>query len=328
MIVMCYSRKNELSSKGSIASFKTIGSSMDRLQSLRVFVAVAEAESFTAGARAVGLSAPSATRGILALEAELGARLFTRTTRQVKLTDVGRSYLQDVREVLAGLEAADAAASGAAQTPVGQLRITCPQEFGRIYVAPLLTEFLDRFPGVSADVVMIDRIVNIVEEGFDIALRIGRLPPSGLAAVRVGQVRRVLCGAPDYFAAQGCPQVPAELADHTIVSVGPGRPSQHWHFGPNSKQAVKVSPRLGVSSVAAAIGIARDGWGICQALSYQVDPDLEGGRLQLVLEEYEPEPLPIHLVHIEGRRAVPKVRAAVDFLTERLRETPGLGWKS
>ncbi|MFD1910759.1 LysR family transcriptional regulator [Halodurantibacterium flavum] len=300
---------------------------MDRLQSLRVFVAVAETESFTAGARALGLSTPSATRGVLALEAELGARLFTRTTRQVRLTDVGWSYLQDVREVLAGLAAADAAASGAAQIPVGQLRITCPQEFGRIYVAPLLTEFLDRFPGVSADVLMIDRIVNIVEEGYDLALRIGRLPSSGLAAIRVGQVRRVLCGAPGYFAVRGRPQVPAELASHTVVSVGPRTAGQHWRFGSGGEHAVRVSPRLSVSSVAAGIEVARRGWGICQALSYQIGPDLEAGRLQLVLEDYEPEPLPVHLVHIEGRRAAPKVRALVDFLTERLRETPGVNWK-
>src|SRR5690606_34041632 len=137
---------------------------MDRLKSLKVFIAVAEAESFTAGARAVGVSAPSATRAVGALEVALGTRLFTRTTRRVRLTDVGRAYLHDVRDVLANLRAADEAASGTAQAPVGQLRITCPQEFGRIYIAPLLTEFLDRHPGVSADVLMIDRVVNIVEE--------------------------------------------------------------------------------------------------------------------------------------------------------------------
>src|SRR5690606_23691225 len=135
---------------------------------------------FAAGARTVGVSAASATRAVSALEAALGARLFTRTTRRVRLTDVGRAYLHDVRDVLADLQAADEAASGTAGTPAGQLRITCPQEFGRIYVAPILTEFLDRHPGVSADVLMIDRIVNIVDEGFDVAVRIGPLPSSGL----------------------------------------------------------------------------------------------------------------------------------------------------
>jgi len=300
---------------------------MDRLQSLRVFVAVAEAESFAAGARAVGLSAPSATRAVSTLESVLGTRLFTRTTRRVRLTDVGRAYLQDVREILVNLQAADEAVSGTAQSPVGQLRITCPQEFGRIYVAPILTEFLDRYPGVSVDVLMIDRVVNIVEEGFDIALRIGSLPSSGLVAVRVGHVRRVVCGAPSYFAERGCPQGPAELIAHRVVSVAPLHAGRHWRFGPGGELTVKVQPRLGVSSMAAAIGIARRGWGICQALSYQIGPDLEAGTLRTVLEDWEPEPLPIHLVHTEGRRAASKVRAFIDFAAERLRGTAVLGWK-
>ena len=245
----------------------------------------------------------------------------------MRLTDVGRAYLQDVREVLAHLRAADEAAAGTAQTPVGQLRITCPQEFGRIYVAPLLAEFLDRHPGVSADVLMVDRVVNIVEEGFDIALRIGPLPSSGLVAVRVGQVRRVVCGAPGYFAARGCPREPGELTAHRVVSVAPLDAGRHWRFGPGGELTVKVEPQLGVSSVAAAIEIARRGWGICQALSYQIGPDLEAGTLRTVLEEWEPVPLPIHLIHIEGRRATPKVRAFVDFAAERLRGSAVLGWK-
>src|SRR5690606_5999582 len=262
---------------------------MDRLKSLKVFIAVAEAESFAAGARAVGVSAPSATRAVGALEAALGTRLFTRTTRRVRLTDAGRAYLQDVREVLAHLQAADEAAVGTAQTPVGQLRITCPQEFGRIYVAPLLAEFLDRYPGVSADVLMVDRVVNIVEEGFDVALRIGPLPSSGLAAVRVGQVRRVVCGAPRYLAERGCPREPPELTAHRVVSVASLNAGGLWRFGPGGELTVKVEPQLGVSSVAAAIEIARRGWGLCQALSYQIGSDLEAGTLRTVLEEWEPE---------------------------------------
>lgn len=301
---------------------------MDHLQSLKVFVAVAEAESFAAGARALGLSPPSATRAVSALETALGARLFTRTTRRVRLTDVGRTYLHDVREVLAHLQAADEAASGTAQAPAGQLRVTCPQEFGRIYIAPLLTEFLDRYPGVSADVLMIDRVVNIVEEGFDVALRIGALPSSGLVAVRVGQVRRVVCGAPSYFAERGYPQAPAELAAHRIVSVAPLDAGRQWRFGTGGELTVKIEPQLGVSSQAAAIEIARRGWGICHALSYQIGPDLEAGTLRTVLEDWEPEPLPIHLVHIEGRRAASKVRAFIDFAAERLRGNAVLGWNS
>lgn len=292
---------------------------MDRLQALKLFVAVAEAESFAAGARSVDLSAPSATRGINALETALGAKLLTRTTRRMRLTDVGRAYLDEVREILAQLHAADTAASGAARTPVGQLRITCPHEFGRIYVSPVLTTFLDRYPGVTAQVLMVDRIVNLMEEGFDIAVRIGPLPSSDLTAVRIGQVRRVVCGAPSYFAERGRPRDPTDLHSHRIVSTAIASPSKEWRFGRNGEQAIRVNPRLTVSSIAAAIEIARLGWGICRVLSYQVGPDLAVGSLQTVLEDYEPEPLPIHLVHVEGRKAPAKIRTFIDFAAEHLR---------
>lgn len=292
---------------------------MDRLQSLEVFIAVAEAESFAGGARKCGLSAPSATRGVNALEARLGARLFTRTTRKVRLTDVGQTYLEDARHVLAQMRAADDAAKGAATNPVGLLRITCSNEFGRIYVAPILTEFLDRHPPVSADVLMVDRIVNMVEEGFDLAVRIGELPSSGLAAVRVGQVRRIVCGTPGYFEAHGTPKTPADLQAHQIVSASPVSPTTEWRFGHDMQDAIRVKPRLTVSSVATAISVAKRNWGICRVLSYQVGPDLQAGSLQAVLEDFEPAPLPIHLVHIEGRRAPAKIRAFIDLAKDRLR---------
>ena len=294
---------------------------MDRLQGLEVFIAVAEAESFAGGARKVGLSAPSVTRGVNALEARLGTRLFTRTTRSVRLTEVGQAYLEDARHFLAQMQAADDAAKGAATNPVGQLRITCSNEFGRIYVAPILTEYLDRYPSVSADVLMVDRIANMVEEGFDLAVRIGELPSSGLAAVRVGQVRRIVCGAPGYFEANGMPQTPADLQDHKIVSASPVSPTTEWRFGHDMQDIVRVKPRLMVSSVATAISVAKRNWGVCRVLSYQVGPDLQSGALQAVLEDFEPAPLPIHLVHVEGRRAPAKIRAFVELAKDRLKAT-------
>ncbi|WP_339948401.1 LysR family transcriptional regulator [uncultured Albimonas sp.] len=294
---------------------------MDRLQSLRIFVAVAEAESFAAGARAVGLSAPSATRGIGALESALGARLFTRTTRRVRLTEVGRAYLGEVREILAHLQAADEAAAGAAGQPAGHLRLTCPQEFGRIHVAPLLTEFLDLHPRVTAEALMLDRVANLVEEGIDVAIRIGPLPASDLVAVRVGEVRQVVCGAPAYFARHGVPDDPADLAGHRIVAAHAESPSPVWRF---RAEAVRTAPRLNVTSVAASIEIARSGWGLCRVLSYQVDADLEAGRLVAVLDAHAPAPLPVHIVHVEGHRTAPKTRAFVDFAARRLRRIPQL----
>ncbi|MCY6381679.1 LysR substrate-binding domain-containing protein [Hoeflea prorocentri] len=295
---------------------------MDRLQTLEVFVAVAEAESFIGGARAVGLSAPSATRGINALEARLGARLFTRTTRRVRLTDIGQAYLEDARRVLADLKMAEDAAMGAAASPVGEIRLTCPNEFGRMHVMPVLTAFLDAYPDMTAHVLTVDRIVNLVEEGFDVAVRIGSLPSSGLSAVRVGHVRRVLCGAPAYFETYGMPRSPADLQNHRLVSVSADAPVNEWRFGRRMDKPVKIRSRLTVNSIAAALAVARNGWGLTRALSYQVSPDLASGELKTVLTEFEPEELPIHLVHIEGRRAVAKVRTFIDFAAERLRANP------
>ena len=297
---------------------------MDRLQSLKIFVAVAEAESFAAGARAVGLSAPSATRGINDLEAALGVRLFTRTTRKVRLTDGGRAYLDEVREILAQLKAADDLVAGAAHTPVGRLRLTCPQEFGRIHVAPVLTDFLDRFPGVKAEVLMVDRIVNLVEEGYDIAVRIGHLPPSSLMALKVGEVRRVVCAAPDYLKACGRPNVPADLARHRLIATSGTSSISLWRCGRNYETTVPIDPQLTMTSVAASIEVARQGWGLCRPLSYQVAADLSAERLKLVLEDHEPNPLPIHLVHHEGRRASAKIRSFIDFASERLLQISAL----
>ncbi len=292
---------------------------MDRLQSLEVFIAVAEAESFAQGARRMDLSAPSATRGVNALEDRLGARLFTRTTRRVRLTEIGQSYLEDARHIVTQLQAADDAASGSAANPVGALRLTCANEFGRIYVTPILTAFLDTYQNVSADVVMLDRVVNMVEEGFDVAVRIGPLPSSGLTAVRVGSVRRVVCGAPEYFERHGMPQSPADLAAHKVISAAPVSPATEWRFGQDQSEVVRLKPRLRLSSIAATISAVRAGWGLSRVLSYQVGPQLQDGTLQSILEAYEPAPLPIHLVHVEGRRAPAKVRTFIDFAKTRLR---------
>ncbi|WP_018690419.1 LysR family transcriptional regulator [Ahrensia kielensis] len=298
---------------------------MDHLKALKIFVSVADTQSFSAGAKALGLSAPTATRGVNELEIEIGARLFRRTTRQVKLTEVGKAYLDDVREILNQLQAADDAASGAASKPMGNLRITCPQEFGRIYVAPLVAEFLEQNPDVNADILMVDRNVDLIEEGYDIAVRIGHLPSSGLSATKVGSVRRIICGAPEYFAENGRPEQPNDLIpSHRIIFTTADNSSNEWRFGHDNKIAIKFKPRLTVSSVAASIDIAHQGWGLCRALSYQVISDLEAGLLEPVLIDHEPEPLPVNLVHVEGRKAPAKIRAFINFMSHRLRQIDAL----
>ena len=297
---------------------------MDKLQALEVFVAVAEAESFAGGARAVGLSAPSATRGINALEDRLGARLFSRTTRVVRLTDEGRAYLEEVRAILADLKAADDALSGAVENPKGLLRITTPVEFGRLHVTPIVAEYLERFPDVDASVLMLDRVVNLVDEGLDVGVRIGPLTTAGLTAIRVGRIRRVVCGSPDYFAKNGLPQTPADLADHRLIGAASVTSASEWRFGKQQEHVIRVKPRLTVSSIAAAVEIARQGWGLVSVLSYQIGPELRVGSLQTVLEEYEPDHMPIHLVHYSGRRVPAKVRGFLDLARERLRKSPVL----
>lgn len=292
---------------------------MDRIQTLEVFVAVADMESFAGAARTLGLSPPSVTRGINELEERLGARLFTRTTRIVRLTDAGRVYLDEVRHILDDLKAADDAASGAAVRPTGLLRVTAPVEFGRIYIAPIMTEFLDLYPDVTANMLLVDRTVNLADEGIDVGVRIGPLPTSGLIAIRVGEISRVICGAPGYFEKYGRPEKPEHLLDHNIAAIAGVTSNNDWRFGSAQDQVVKVKPRLSVTSVAAGRSIARSGWGLTRVLSYQIGPDLKTGDLETVLQDYEPDPWPIHLVHLEGRRASAKHRAFIDLARDRLR---------
>ena len=249
----------------------------------------------------------------------MGARLLTRTTRSVKPTEVGARYIEDCREILASVEEAEAAASGSFARPSGSLTVTASVMFGQIYIVPIMTEFLDTHPQVTGRLLFLDRVTNLVDEGIDVAIRIGHLPDSSYSAVKVGSVRRVICGAPDYFETAGVPSSPAELAEHRIIAATSAWTSTDWRFGKNDKQIVRVTPSLYCNSNPAAIDATRSGWGLTRVLSYQVAPDLVEGRLQTVLEEYEEEALPIHVVHPEGRNASAKVRAFVDFAAERLR---------
>lgn len=297
---------------------------MDRLQAMRIFVRVAETGGFAEAARQLSLSPPAVTRAVAGLEAGIGARLLTRTTRLVKLTEAGRRYLEDCRRILADLAEAEAAASGSYARPEGGLVVTAPVLFGRIYVLPLLTAYLSDHPAVEGRALFLDRVVNIVEEGIDVAVRIGPLADSGLTAIRCGSVRRVVCAAPAYIAAHGAPRVPADLADHRIVAVAQAERLE-WRFGPDGRTVVPLKPRLTCNVGEAAITAAIAGWGLTRVLSYQVAAALRDGRLQVVLEAFEPEPLPIHVVHVEGRGASAKVRSFVDFAVARLRADPLIG---
>jgi len=290
---------------------------MGQLRAIKTFIAVADAGSLSAAARVLSISPPSVTRIIRDLEALLGVTLFHRTTRVVAMTEVGRTYLEDVRKIVEDIHEADDAARGAYRAPVGLLRLTASVIFGQHYISPIVMSYLDLYPEVAVEAVYLDRVVHILEEGFDIAVRIGPLPDSNLKAVRIGEVRRVICGNSSYFEKNGLPQVPADLANHSIVTARTATPATEWNFADGSK--LQIKSRLSFSSVPAAIEVAKSGWGLTRVLSYQVGPELGSGELTTVLRDFEPEPLPIHLLHSEGRQSSAKVRAFIDLAAERLR---------
>ncbi len=290
---------------------------MDRWQAMRIFVRVAETESFAEASRHLHMSAPAVTRTVAALEETIGARLFVRTTRSVKLTEAGSRYFEDCRRILADIVEAEAAAGGSYATPSGTLAVTASALFGQMHVLPILTEYLDTYPTMLARTFFIDRPVNIIEEGIDVAIRIGRLPDSGFTAIKVGSVRRVVCGSPAYFKKHGMPATPADLKDHRIAASTAAWASPEWRF--SAEQRVTVNATLQCNANEAVIATAEAGWALTRVLHYQIGPALLAGRLQIVLAEHEEPPLPIHVLHPEGRHAPAKVRAFVDLAVARLR---------
>jgi DNA-binding transcriptional LysR family regulator len=293
---------------------------MNPFHQLTVFVAVAEEESFAGGARRLGLSAPAVTRAIAALEQRLGVKLLTRTTRFVRATDAGLRYLENARRIIAELNEADDAVAGVHAEPRGVLSVTAPVLFGRLYVLPSMVDYLGRYPDMSLSALFLDRVVNLLEEGMDVGIRIGELPDSSMRALSVGHVRRVVCASPDYLKQHAVPQAPGDLVRHTLIAASAVTPGVEWQFaGGGKKISIKVNPRLTVTNNEAAIQAALQGFGITRLLSYQVAAHLASGQLQTVLQEYEPSPLPIHVLHREGRQASAKVRTFVDLLVDRLR---------
>ncbi|MBB3424006.1 DNA-binding transcriptional LysR family regulator [Rhizobium sp. BK312] len=291
---------------------------MDRWQAMRIFVKVAETESFADTARQMFMSAPAVTRAVASLEDLIGARLFVRTTRSVKMTEAGARYFDDCRRILADIAEAEAAAGGSYATPTGTLYITASVLFGQMYVLPIVTRYLDTYSTVKAKTLFVDRPVNIVDEGIDVAIRIGHLPDSGLTAIKVGTVRRVMCGSPKYFERYGVPKSPADLKDHRIAASTAAWASPEWRFADD--QRVMVEPVLQCNTNEAVIHSAREGWGLTRVLHYQIGPALMAGELQIVLSEYEEPPMPIHILHPEGRHAPAKVRTFVDMASASLRE--------
>lgn len=290
---------------------------MDLLESMRTLLLVAEHGGFTKAARRLRQAPSTVTRVVSALEEEVGVRLLDRTTRSVHLTDAGARYLEHVRPILAAVQEAERAAQAQRSESLGSLRITAPVLFGRLHLVPLLTRFLARHPRVTVELELLDRVVSLVEEGFDLALRIGALPDSSLVAVRVGSTRRVVVGSPAYLAARGRPSHPRELASHDLVGFGALSASQGWRFqikGAVQELRLDNAPRFTSNNAAASIEHALGGGGLVMVLGYQVAEAVRAGALEVVLANFEPPPLPIHLVHASARLLPAKVRALVELV--------------
>ena len=292
---------------------------MDRLESMSILVTVAEAGSLSAAARRLATPLATVSRKISQLEAHLGTKLLNRSSRRLALTDAGRAYVGACRSILEQVGEAERAASGEYRAPKGDLIIAAPIVFGRLHVLPVLIEFLESFPQIDVRVVLSDRVVNLIEEHVDIAVRIGELPDSNLVATRIDTIRRVVCASPDYFAGRGIPEGPVDLAAHDCVTFDALMSSKEWTFG-NGKStlSVPIHSRLTVNTAEAAIDAAIAGIGITRVLSYQVAEPIRAGALTIVLQEFEPEPWPLSLVYTDRRLLPIKVRAFLDFATPRL----------
>lgn len=298
---------------------------MDRFHLMTVFVAVAEAESFAAAARRLRLSPPAVTRAIAFLEEGLGVRLLTRTTRLVRTTDAGARYLEDARRILLEADEADEAAAGINGTPRGHLAVTAPVLFGRLYVMPIITAYQRAFKETTVSALFVDRVVNLMDEGLDVGIRIGPLPDSSLRAIRVGQVRRVVCATPAYLKKHGIPKTPADLAAHQIIAATAVSAGSEWSFTRGKeKTAIKLSPRILVNTNDGALEAAMGGFGLTRLISYQVANELATGKLKTVLSDSDDAALPIHVIHHEGRHRSAKVRSFVDLAVEKLRANEAL----
>lgn len=293
---------------------------MDRLSSIEAFVAVADQRGFAAAARSLRVSPATVTRLVAALEDHLGIRLLTRTTRSVALTDGGARFLERARRLLVELGEAEDWARSERVEPRGTLAVTAPRLFGRMHVARALSDFLTRWPRVVGELQLTDRVVNLVEQGADVAIRIGELPDSSLIARRVGATRRVVVASPDYLRTAPPLISPAELRRHQIIGFTALAPGRTWDFVKHGRSVqIPITPHYVSNSGDAAIDHAERGNGLTLALSYQVSDQVRAGTLVVLLERFEPPPRPIHLLHSSNRLLSSRVRFFLDHVAANCR---------
>jgi DNA-binding transcriptional LysR family regulator len=291
---------------------------MDRIDAMQAFVAVADLRGFAPAARKLGLSPSGVTRLIAALEDRLGARLLQRTTRSVTLTDVGARYLERIRPILADVEEAEDAVEGERIRPSGRLTISAPVGFGRLHVSPVMSAYLMRYPEVVGELRLSDRMINLVEDGVDLAVRIGHLADSSLVARQVGEMRRIVVASSGYLKARGEPKTPEAIASHATIQFGATTAPPDWRFVEAGRDVrIACTPRFSTNSADAAIQYAERGGGLTRVLAYQAAAAIKAGRLTIVLAKFEQPPLPIHIVYPTSRLLSAKVRSFIDLVVER-----------
>jgi DNA-binding transcriptional LysR family regulator len=290
---------------------------MDRIDAMQAFVAVADLEGFAPAARKLKLSPSAVTRLMAALEERLGVRLLQRTTRSVTLTDTGRHYLERARRILADVEEAERAAEGEGTRPSGRLVVSAPLGFGRLHVSPVMSAYLKRYPEVSGELRLEDRMISLVEDGIDLAVRIGHLADSSLVARHVGEMRRITVASPAYLKARGEPKTLEAIASHDTIQFGSTAGVADWRFLDAGKEVrIAYDPRFSSNSSDAAIQYAAEGGGLTRVMAYQAAAALKAGKIKIVLEKFELLPVPIHIVYPTSRLLSAKVRTFIDLVTE------------
>jgi DNA-binding transcriptional LysR family regulator len=294
---------------------------MDRILQMEVFAAINDSGSFVQAANRLRMSPPAVTRAMNALEDRLGVQLLTRSTRQLSLTDAGTRFLDSSRRLLSEIEAAEKQAVGEIGVAQGHLTVSASMTFSQMIAAPVVREFLAAHPRISVSLVALDRVANLVEEGIDVAVRIGGLPDSNLMAKRLGNVRRLFAASPAYLERCSVPTEPSDLKTHSIIGFTGTMSSHDWHYKTGSQRGhVQLHPRLEVNDASTALTAASDGEGITLALSYMVAEQVRNGELVPVLSEFLPPAEPIHLVYPQSKLVAPKVRAFLEFSADRLGE--------
>jgi DNA-binding transcriptional LysR family regulator len=293
---------------------------MDKLGAMRTFVRIVDSGSLTAAASSLDTSLPTVVRTLAALERQLGVSLLKRTTRRIHLTDEGSQYLERCRDILAATQEAEDILVARRTEPVGKLTVTASVAFGRRYLAPIVYDFLQRYPKVSADVLFVDRVVNLIDEGVDVAIRIAHLRDSSLVAIPVGRVRRVICASEKYLRRHGVPKVPNDIRNHRCVRHLGLVPRSEWHFQiGNRQQAVPIASTITCNEIDGAVNACMHGLGLGLFLSYMVAPYRKSGQLRYLLEEFETEPMPVQVVYPQTRLMSNKVRVFVDDCVRKLR---------